>query len=105
MDSTLINTSLLKVLAELKAAKAFCDHCLDLLTSDKRCRTEVSLCKVFTCQKAIEIADRCLQLHGGYGYTTEFKPERWLRDLRLNTIGGGTNEIMLRVASKELFSN
>ena len=46
---------------------------------------------------------RRLQLHGGYGYTKEFLPERWLRDLRLNTIGGGTSEIMGRIWGREVF--
>ncbi len=43
-----------------------------------------------------------IQIHGGYGCTSEFPPERWWRDLRLVTIGGGTSEIMGDIAAKEL---
>jgi acyl-CoA dehydrogenase len=43
-----------------------------------------------------------MQVHGGYGYTTEFSPERWWRDLRLMPIGGGTSEIMSNIVAKEL---
>jgi alkylation response protein AidB-like acyl-CoA dehydrogenase len=43
-----------------------------------------------------------IQIHGGYGYTTEFLPERWWRDLRLMPIGGGTSEIMTNILRKEL---
>jgi len=89
--------------SRLRAGSALAHHCLRMLNEGKRCRKEVSLAKLFVCELAIEIADRCLQLHGGYGYTTEFLPERWLRDLRLNTIGGGTSEIMSRIAAKEIF--
>ncbi len=88
--------------SKLQAGRSFAHHCLKLLQEGERCRREVSLVKLFVCELAITIADRCLQLHGGYGYTTEFPPERWLRDLRLNTIGGGTTEIMAQVAVKEL---
>lgn len=90
--------------ARLSTAEHFADHCVELLLANIRCRKEVSLAKKQICQLAIDLADACLQLHGGYGYTTEFKPERWLRDLRLNTIGGGTSEIMSRIAAKELFA-
>ena len=92
------------LLARLEAGKAMTFNALKKLLGHERCRVEVSLAKYFVCELAIEIADRCLQLHGGYGYTTEFRPERWLRDLRLNTIGGGTSEIMLRVAAGELLA-
>lgn len=89
--------------ARLQAARAYCHSCLNLLLQQVRCRKEVSLCKINVCEMAIELADRCLQLHGGYGYTTEFLPERWLRDLRLNTIGGGTTQVLAKVAAAEIF--
>ncbi len=90
---------------DLNLCEASCHRSLNLLLKGKDCRTETSLTKLYVCERAIEISDRCLQLHGGYGYTTEFGPERWLRDLRLNTIGGGTSEIMARIAGKGLFSS
>lgn len=89
--------------ARLNAARALAHYGIELLLEGKPCRKEVSMAKLFGCELAIEIADRCLQLHGGYGYTTEFRPERWLRDLRLNTIGGGTSQIMARIAGREMF--
>jgi len=89
--------------SRLQSARAMSHHCVRLLNAKKRCRKEVSLNKIHACELAIEIADACLQFHGGYGYTTEFLAERWLRDLRLNTIGGGTSQIMARIAGKEIF--
>jgi len=91
--------------AELESGRALTHKALRLLVAGEECRKESSLAKYNVCELATRVADRCLQLHGGYGYTTEFLPERWLRDLRLNTIGGGTSEIMLRIAAKEEFPN
>jgi acyl-CoA dehydrogenase len=78
---------------------------LDLLCADKPCRLEVALAKRKVCEDAVWIADRAIQILGGYGYTTEFRPERWWRDLRLMPIGGGTSEIMANIAAKELKIN
>jgi acyl-CoA dehydrogenase len=93
---------LARLTSRLEAGRALCHRSLGELLKGKDVRVLVSLAKLSICEFAIYAADRCLQLHGGYGYTTEFRPERWLRDLRLNTIGGGTSEIMAKVAIKEL---
>lgn len=95
--------TLARLTSRLEAGRALCHRCVTMLNNGERCRKEVSLAKLAVCELAIEVADRCVQLHGGYGYTREFLPERWLRDLRLNTIGGGTSEIMSRLAGKEIF--
>jgi acyl-CoA dehydrogenase len=81
---------------------SLCHHALELLTNDQPCRTEVSYAKRKVCEDAVWIADRAIQIHGGYGYTTEFSPERWWRDLRLMPIGGGTSEIMAEIITKDL---
>lgn len=83
-------------------AEAISHHALDLLSNNEPCKLEVSLAKRLVCDDAVWIADRALQIHGGYGYTTEFSPERWWRDLRLMPIGGGTSEIMANIALKEV---
>lgn len=77
-------------------------YALDLLLAGKECRTYVAMAKRMVCDDAVWIADRAIQIHGGYGYTTEFIPERWWRDLRLMPIGGGTSEIMSNIIAKEL---
>ncbi len=73
-----------------------------LFINHEPCRDIVSGAKRKVCESAIFIADQCLQLHGGYGYTKEFFPEKWWRDLRLMTIGGGTSEIMGNIVGKEI---
>ena len=61
---------------------------------------EISMAKVFSARVACEVADECLQIHGGAGYMREYGIERAWRDLRLNRIGAGTDEIMLDVIGR-----
>jgi alkylation response protein AidB-like acyl-CoA dehydrogenase len=61
---------------------------------------EISMAKVFCARVACEVADECIQIHGGAGYMTEYGVERIWRDARLQRIGAGTDEIMLEVIGK-----
>jgi alkylation response protein AidB-like acyl-CoA dehydrogenase len=61
---------------------------------------EISEVKLFTSRVACDVADECLQIHGGYGYMKEYEIERAYRDVRLNRIGAGTDEIMLEVIGR-----
>jgi acyl-CoA dehydrogenase len=63
---------------------------------------EVTMAKLFTQRAAFEVADACLQLHGGAGYMREYEIERIARDARLGPIGGGTDEIMREILAKTL---
>jgi acyl-CoA dehydrogenase len=61
---------------------------------------EVAQVKLMTQRAMVEVADGCLQLHGGAGYMKEYGIERALRDARLGPIGGGTDEIMKDVIGR-----
>jgi alkylation response protein AidB-like acyl-CoA dehydrogenase len=61
---------------------------------------EISIAKLYASRIAFEVADDCLQLHGGNGYMKEYGIERAWRDVRLNRIGAGTDEIMLEVIGR-----
>jgi len=61
---------------------------------------EISMAKLHASRIAVEVADECIQIHGGAGYMTEVGIERVWRDLRLNRIGAGTDEIMLDVIGR-----
>jgi alkylation response protein AidB-like acyl-CoA dehydrogenase len=61
---------------------------------------EISMAKLYASQMAVEVADECIQIHGGAGYMKEYGIERAWRDLRLNRIGAGTDEIMLDVIGR-----
>jgi alkylation response protein AidB-like acyl-CoA dehydrogenase len=61
---------------------------------------EISMAKLYASRIAVEVADECMQIHGGAGYMKEYGVERVWRDLRLNRIGAGTDEIMLDVIGR-----
>jgi alkylation response protein AidB-like acyl-CoA dehydrogenase len=61
---------------------------------------EISMAKLFASRVAVEVADECIQIHGGAGYMKEYNVERAWRDARLNRIGAGTDEIMLEVIGR-----
>jgi alkylation response protein AidB-like acyl-CoA dehydrogenase len=61
---------------------------------------EISMAKLYASRIAVEVADECIQIHGGAGYMKEYNIERAWRDLRLNRIGAGTDEIMLEVIGR-----
>jgi acyl-CoA dehydrogenase len=65
---------------------------------------EISMVKLYTAEMANRVAYECVQLHGGYGYMREYPIERFARDVRLMTIGGGTSEIMREIIAKQLLS-
>ncbi len=64
---------------------------------------EASIAKIFTTEAAIQITNDALQILGGAGYTTDYPIERYLRDARLMTIGGGTAEILRFLIQREVF--
>jgi citronellyl-CoA dehydrogenase len=61
---------------------------------------EISMAKLYAARIAVEVADECIQIHGGAGYMVEYGIERVWRDMRLNRIGAGTDEIMLEVIGR-----
>ncbi len=61
---------------------------------------ESSIAKLHASRIAVEVADDCIQIHGGAGYMREYLVERWWRDLRVSRIGAGSDEIMLEVIGR-----
>jgi citronellyl-CoA dehydrogenase len=61
---------------------------------------EITMAKLYASQMCCEVADECVQIFGGYGYMKEYEIERAYRDVRLNRIGAGTDEIMLDVIGR-----
>jgi alkylation response protein AidB-like acyl-CoA dehydrogenase len=61
---------------------------------------EISMAKLKASQVAFDVADQCVQIHGGAGYMTEYDVERVFRDVRLYRIGAGADEILLDYIGK-----
>jgi alkylation response protein AidB-like acyl-CoA dehydrogenase len=63
---------------------------------------EASMAKLFSSEMAVRVCNRCVQMHGGYGFTKDFAVERHLRDVRVTTIYEGTSEVQRMVIGRSL---
>jgi acyl-CoA dehydrogenase len=61
-----------------------------------------AMAKLYASETAVSVADKAVQIHGGYGYTKDFPVERFYRDAKLCTIGEGTSEIQRLVIARSL---
>jgi len=93
-------------LAELKTkcaiGRAFTDQCIELHQMGKLNTSMASMNKYAMTDLQGEVADRCVQLHGGWGYMWEYDVCRAYADARVQRIYGGTNEIMKEIISRDI---
>lgn len=88
-------------LTQIEAGRWLVYRALDLLNRGQRAVREITMAKLYTSELSQRIAYDCMQIFGGFAYTTEYPIGRMWRDLRLNTIGAGTSEIMKEIIAKE----
>jgi acyl-CoA dehydrogenase len=86
----------------IEAGRCLTYHALRLFVDGIDAVREVTMAKLATQRAAFDLADTCLQIHGGAGYMKEYGIERAARDARLGPIGGGTDEIMREILGKSL---
>jgi acyl-CoA dehydrogenase len=86
----------------IETGRSLTYHALRLFHDGQDATKEVTMAKLATQRAAFDVADECLQIHGGAGYMVEYGIERAARDLRLGPIGGGTDEIMKEILGKTL---
>ena len=87
---------------ELEAGRQLTYHVAERINKGEYPAKEISMAKLFTTRLACKLVDECLQFHGGYGYMMEYSVQRAWRDTRIGRIGGGTDEVMLEIISKQL---
>ncbi|MFF7943641.1 acyl-CoA dehydrogenase family protein [Nocardia gamkensis] len=88
---------------ELEAARTLLWRAAAALDADAPDKVELcAMAKRFATDAGFEVANKALQLHGGYGYLTEYGVEKIVRDLRVHQILEGTNEIMRVVVARAL---
>jgi len=87
---------------ELAAAQALCDQALELHDRRELSVADAARAKLFCTEAAGRIIDKCLQLHGGYGYVLEYPIARLYADTRVSRIFGGTSEVMKTIIAKDL---
>jgi citronellyl-CoA dehydrogenase len=74
---------------------------LDLINRGQKAVREITMAKLYTSELAQRLTYDCMQIFGGFGYTTDYPISRYWRDLRLYTIGAGTSEVMKEIIAKE----
>jgi alkylation response protein AidB-like acyl-CoA dehydrogenase len=88
--------------ADVAQAQAFWWQVAHLLDEGLPCESEAAMVKLQATEMAVRVTNQAMQLHGGNGYTTERRVERYWRDARLTTIFEGTSEIQRRTISDRL---
>ncbi|HOG16832.1 MAG: Acyl-CoA dehydrogenase [Syntrophaceae bacterium PtaU1.Bin231] len=95
-----ISFEIVEMATEVKLGRAFLDKLVMDHIEGKNIAVDVSMAKFWITDMAFRVADRCLQLHGGYGYCEEYPIARAWRDIRVTRIFAGSNEIMKTIAAR-----
>lgn len=88
--------------AEVEAIRQFVDRALELHNEGELTVPDAARAKLFATETAGKVIDKCLQLHGGYGYVLEYPIARLYADTRVTRIYGGTSEVMKTIIAKDL---
>jgi len=91
-----------EMLTEIEIAQAFTDRCVLALNAGELTAEDAAMAKWWCTELQGRIIDACVQLHGGYGYMTEFPIARAYTDARITRIYGGTTEIMKEIIGRSL---
>ncbi len=100
IENQWIQFKICELLAEVEALRQLAYHCTRVLVTGGDMTKEVSMAKLKAGRLARDVADTCLQFHGGMGYVEEYPMARYFRDARLLSIGAGADEIMLGIIAK-----
>lgn len=93
------------MVSQLHAARLLTYRAADAIDKDHQdAQLHCAIAKRFASDAAFAISNEALQIFGGYGYLKDYPIERYFRDLRANQILEGTNEIMMNIIAKNLFS-
>ncbi|NHP16321.1 acyl-CoA dehydrogenase [Rhodococcus sp. KBW08] len=87
---------------DLEAGQALVDRAIAALDAGTLTPADAAKAKLFCTEMQSRVIDKCLQLHGGYGYMREYPIARLFADARVSRIFGGTSEVMKSVISKSL---
>jgi alkylation response protein AidB-like acyl-CoA dehydrogenase len=87
---------------EIEIARVFVDRCIMELNAGNLTADEAAMAKWWTTELQKKVVDQCLQLHGGYGYMTEYPIAKFYLDARVQTIYAGTTEIMKEIIGRSM---
>lgn len=101
-DFQAIEHKLVDMAVDIDAARLLVHRAAWNKDQNKSFTKEASMAKLFASEMAERSALEAIQIHGGYGYTKEYHVERFLRDVKLMTIGEGTSEIQRLILAREI---
>ncbi len=93
---------LAEIATETQIARVFVDRCIQELNAGTLTVAEAAMAKWWTTELQKKVVDRCLQLYGGYGFMTEYPIAKAYLDTRIQTIYGGTTEIMKEIIGRTM---
>jgi butyryl-CoA dehydrogenase len=100
-----VHFALADIATEIEAGKLLLYHAAWLKQRGRPHKTEAAMAKLFCSELAMRATIKAVQLHGGYGYTTEYPVERMMRDAKVCEIGEGTSEIQRLVIARKVIDD
>jgi alkylation response protein AidB-like acyl-CoA dehydrogenase len=97
-----IQFKLANMATQIDAARLLMYRAAWLKDQGKKTTKESSMAKLFSSEISVEVCEEAIQIHGGYGYTKDYPPEKYWRDSKLCTIGEGTSEIQRIIIAREI---
>lgn len=94
--------TLADVKTQVAVNRAFYEQCADKYTREELSTDEAAMLKLSSCEMQCKVAHECLQLFGGYGYTTEYPISRFYVDARIQPIYGGSSQIMKELVARSI---
>ena len=101
-DIQSIRHKLADMWTSVRAARALTHEAAAAQDRGESARTAASVAKYFASEAAVEVTNEAVQIHGGYGYTSEFPVERFYRDAKVTTIYEGTSQIQKDIIARDL---
>ena len=97
-----IQHKLADMATNVQAARLLTWDAAEQLERGEQARAAASMAKYFASETAVDVANEAIQIHGGYGYTTDYPVERLYRDAKVTTIYEGTSEIQQNIVARDL---
>jgi alkylation response protein AidB-like acyl-CoA dehydrogenase len=100
-----IQFKLANMATQIDAARLLMYRAAWLKDEGRKVTKESSMAKLFASEMSVNVCEEAIQIHGGYGYTKDYPPEKFWRDAKLCTIGEGTSEIQRIIIAREILQD
>ncbi|MGE0101196.1 MAG: acyl-CoA dehydrogenase [Blastocatellales bacterium] len=101
-DFEAIQFKLADMATEIDAARLLTQRAAFLKDRGRQTTRESAMAKLYASEVAVRVSEDAIQIHGGYGFTKDYPPEKFWRDSKICTIGEGTSEVQRLVIARQL---